>query len=63
VKIFLLGIGDWGLGIGDLAQYPNTKKPKPKTPTQKPQKKKNLKKKKILFLKKIIFLIKIIFKF
>jgi hypothetical protein len=27
-----LGIGDWGLGIGDLAQYPipNTQYPKPK---------------------------------
>jgi len=26
-----MGIGDWGLGIGDLAQTPN-----PQTPTPKP---------------------------
>ena len=28
--------GDWGLGIGDWAQYP---KPKPPTPTPQPKKK------------------------
>jgi hypothetical protein len=29
-----LGIGDWGLGIWDLAQKPKTKKQKPKNKKQ-----------------------------
>jgi len=31
-----MGIGDWGLGIGDLGQYPI-----PKTPNPNPKTKKN----------------------
>jgi len=37
-----LGIGDWGLGIGDWAQYPITKTPNPKHQTPK----------KIIYIKK-----------
>jgi len=33
-----LGIGDWGLGIGDLGFVGWAQNPKPKTPTPKPQK-------------------------
>jgi len=39
-----LGIGDWGLGIGDLGFWPKTKNPKTKTQTHK--KIKNILKKK-----------------
>jgi len=38
-----IGDGDWGLGIGDLAQCPNPKTPNPNTKTPN---------KRILFLKK-----------
>jgi len=37
-----LGIGDWGLGIGDLGQYPKTQNPNPNTKLNK----KKIKKKK-----------------
>jgi len=39
LKIFLLGIGDWGLGIGDWGFGPKPKTQNPKTPNPKPQEK------------------------
>jgi len=45
----LLGIGDWGLGIG-----PNPQNPKPQPPNPKPQTPKKNFFKKLLFLKKKI---------